>query len=42
MAARRRIFDLAMSAEDVEQLGAIVRSRTEPACRVERAPMLLD
>ena len=33
--------DLRMTEEEVEQLGAIARSRTEAACRVTRARMLL-
>ena len=41
MAARRRVIDVAIGAEDLERLGEIARSRTEAACRVERARMLL-
>src|SRR5260370_10707904 len=41
MAARRRIVELSIGAEDLAKLGAIVRSRTEPASRVSRARMLL-
>ena len=41
MAAPRRSVDLRMTEEEVEQLGAIARSRTEAACRVTRARMLL-
>jgi hypothetical protein len=41
MAGWRRAFELALSQEDVRKLGAVARSRTEPANRVERARMLL-
>jgi transposase len=41
MAARRRVIEIAVSEGDRERLEAISRSRTEPACRVERARMLL-
>jgi transposase len=41
MAGWRRAFVLALSQEDVRKLGAVARSRTEPANRVERARMLL-
>jgi transposase len=41
MAARRRVVELAMTDEDLAQLTAISRSRTEPASRVERARVLL-
>ena len=41
MAAPRRSVDLRMTEEEVEQLGAIARSRTAAACRVTRARMLL-
>jgi transposase len=41
MAARRRAVELAMTGEDLAQLTAISRSRTEPASRVERARILL-
>ena len=41
MAAWRRAIELAIGEEDLAALGAIVRSRTEPASRVERARMLL-
>ena len=41
MTAWRRVIELSISDEDVAKLTWIVRSRTEPASRVERARMLL-
>src|SRR6516164_7587731 len=41
MTAWRRAIELAIGEKDLAQLGAIARSRTEPASRVERARMLL-
>jgi len=41
MAAPRRIVDISIGEEELALLVAITRSRTEPACRVERARMLL-
>jgi transposase len=41
MAAPRRVIEISIDHEDLVQLEAIARSRTEPACRVERARMLL-
>ena len=41
MAAPRRVIELSLDDKDVVQLAAIARSRTEPACRVERARILL-
>ena len=41
MAARRRIVEFPVTADELAQLEAITRSRTEPAIRVERARMLL-
>src|ERR1700675_4023691 len=41
MAAWRQAIELAIGEEDMAALGAIARSRTEPASRVERARMLL-
>ena len=41
MAAPRLVVDLTMEDEDMTRLMAVVRSRTEPASRVERARMLL-
>lgn len=41
MAGWRQAIELAICEEDLASLGAIVRSRTEPASRVERAQMLL-
>jgi transposase len=41
MAGWRQAIELAICEEDLASLGAIVRSRTEPASRVERARMLL-
>jgi hypothetical protein len=39
--AGRRAIELAIGGEDLAALGAIARSRTEPASRVERARVLL-
>ncbi len=41
MAAPRRVIEIAIQGEDLPRLEAIARSRTEPACRVERARILL-
>ena len=41
MTAWRQVFELAIGEEDLRQLRAIARSRTEPASHVERAQMLL-
>jgi transposase len=41
MAAPRLVVDLTIEDEDMTRLMAVVRSRTEPASRVERARMLL-
>jgi hypothetical protein len=41
MARWRQAVELAMTKEEIEVLGAIARSRSEPVRRVERAPMLL-
>ena len=41
MAAPRRLIEIAIEDEDLARLEAIARSRTEPACRVERARILL-
>ena len=41
MAGRRRAIELAIGEEDLAALGAIARSRTKSASRVERARMLL-
>ena len=41
MAAWRQAIELAIGEEDLAALGAIARSRTEPASRVERARVLL-
>ena len=41
MAGWRQAIELAICEEDMAALGAIARSRTEPASRVERARMLL-
>lgn len=41
MAAPRRVIEIAIQDEDLARLEAIARSRTEPACRVERARILL-
>src|ERR1019366_7078390 len=41
MAAPRRVIEISIGDEDLAQLETIARSRTEPACRVERARILL-
>jgi transposase len=41
MAAPRRVIEIAIGAEDLARLQATARSRIEPACRVERARILL-
>ena len=41
MAVARRVIDLGFAKEDVVELMRVARSRTEPASRVERAPMLV-
>lgn len=41
MAGWRQTIELAMTAEEIETLTALSRSRTEPASRVARAAMLL-
>jgi transposase len=41
MTAWRQAIELAIAEKDLAALGAIARSRTEPASRVERARMLL-
>jgi transposase len=41
MAAPRRVIEISIGDEEFACLEAIARSRTEPACRVERARMLL-
>ena len=41
MAAPRRVIEIAIGEDDLARLEAIARSRTEPACRVERARILL-
>ena len=41
MARWRQAFELAMSAEEIESLTTLSRSRSEPARRVQRARMLL-
>jgi len=41
MAAPRRVIEITMGEDDLSRLEAIARSRTEPACRVERARILL-
>jgi transposase len=41
MAGWRQAIELAIGEEDLATLGAIARSRTEPASRVERAKMLV-
>jgi transposase len=41
MAALRRVIEIKIGEEDLARLETIARSRTEPACRVERARILL-
>ena len=41
MSARRRVIEISIRDENLARLEAIARSRTEPACRVERARILL-
>jgi transposase len=41
MAAPRRVIQISIGDEELARLEAIARSRTEPACRVERARILL-
>jgi transposase len=41
MAAARRVIEISIEDEDLVRLEAIARSRTESACRVERARILL-
>src|SRR5271166_5908365 len=41
MAAHRRVIEIAIEATDLIELEAIARSRTEWACRVQRARILL-
>jgi len=41
MAAWRRAIELSLTDTDTEKLTSIAQSRTEPACRVERARILL-
>jgi transposase len=41
MAAPRRVIDIAIEATELIELEAIARSRTEWACRVQRAQILL-
>jgi hypothetical protein len=41
MAAPRQVIEITIGEDDLARLEAIARSRTEPACRVERARILL-
>src|SRR5664279_2608971 len=41
LAAHRRVIEIAIEATDLIELEAIARSRTEWACRVQRARILL-
>jgi transposase len=41
MAAPRQVIEITIEEDDLARLEAIARSRTEPACRVERARILL-
>jgi hypothetical protein len=40
MAAPRRVIEIAIEATNLIELEAVARSRTEPACRVERGSWL--
>ena len=42
MAARRRVIEISIGEEELVRLETIARSRTEPACRVERARIVLS
>jgi transposase len=42
MAAPRRVIEITIGEDDLARLEMIARSRTEPACRVERARILLS
>ena len=42
MAAPRRVIEISIGEAELVRLGTIARSRTEPACRVERARMVLS
>ena len=41
MAAARQVIEISIGEDDLTRLEGIARSRTEPACRVERARILL-
>jgi len=41
MSAPRRVIEITIGEDDMARLETIARSRTEPACRVERARILL-
>jgi hypothetical protein len=41
MAAPRRVIEVAIGEDDLARLESTARSRSEPACRVERARILL-
>ena len=41
MAAPRKVIEITIEGDELARLEAIARSRTEPACRVERARILL-
>lgn len=41
MAAPRRVIEIAIGDKDLGRPEAIVRSQTQPTCRVERARILL-
>ncbi len=42
MAAPRRVIEISIGEAELVRLETIARSRTEPACRVERARMVLS
>lgn len=42
MAAPRRVIEISIGEAELVRLGTIARSRTEPACRVERARIVLS
>jgi hypothetical protein len=41
MAARRQIIEIAITDDEAAELEAVSHSRTQPACRIERARIML-